>query len=79
MRKREVMFFEHREFEGSTFIMERGIRADLGLVKAWKGVEDLDYCMRRALETGPIFFERQRASAVQGSVTRRRRARTSTR
>ena len=28
---------EHREFEGSTFIMERGIRADLALVKAWKG------------------------------------------
>ncbi len=28
---------EHREFEGRTYILERGIRADLALVKAWKG------------------------------------------
>ena len=28
---------EHREFDGETFLMERGIRADLALVKAWKG------------------------------------------
>jgi len=27
---------EIREFEGETFVMERGIRADLSLVKAWK-------------------------------------------
>ena len=30
---------EQREFEGETFVMERGIRADLALVKAWKGDE----------------------------------------
>ena len=30
---------EQREFEGDTYIMERGIRADLALVKAWKGDE----------------------------------------
>ena len=28
---------EHREFDGLTYILERGIRADLSLVKAWKG------------------------------------------
>ncbi|MGF1454417.1 MAG: CoA transferase subunit A [Alphaproteobacteria bacterium] len=28
---------EHKEFDGETYILERGIRADLGIVKAWKG------------------------------------------
>lgn len=28
---------EHKEFDGETFILERGIRADLAIVKAWKG------------------------------------------
>jgi 3-oxoacid CoA-transferase subunit A len=28
---------EHREFDGATHIMETGIKADLSLVKAWKG------------------------------------------
>ncbi|MFC4456720.1 CoA transferase subunit A [Deinococcus sonorensis] len=28
---------EHHEFDGQTYILERGIRADVGLVKAWKG------------------------------------------
>ena len=28
---------EHREFDGKTYILERGIRADVALVKAWKG------------------------------------------
>ena len=28
---------EHRDFDGLTYILERGIRADLSLVKAWKG------------------------------------------
>lgn len=27
---------EHKEFEGKEYILERGIRADLALVKAWK-------------------------------------------
>jgi len=27
---------EHKEFDGLTYILERGIRADLALVKAWK-------------------------------------------
>ncbi len=28
---------EHKEFDGETYILERGIVADLGIVKAWKG------------------------------------------
>jgi 3-oxoacid CoA-transferase subunit A len=28
---------EHRVFDGKTYILEKGIRADLSLVKAWKG------------------------------------------
>ena len=28
---------EHRDFDGRTYILERGIRADIALVKAWKG------------------------------------------
>ena len=27
---------EHKEFEGATYILERGIQADVSLVKAWK-------------------------------------------
>ncbi len=28
---------EHKEFDGETYIMETGLRADLSIVKAWKG------------------------------------------
>ena len=28
---------EHKEFDGRTYILERGIRADLAIVKAWTG------------------------------------------
>ena len=28
---------EHKEFDGETFILERGLTADLSIVKAWKG------------------------------------------
>ncbi len=28
---------EHKDFDGETYILERGIRADIALVKAWKG------------------------------------------
>ncbi len=28
---------EHKEFDGETFILERGLTADLSVVKAWKG------------------------------------------
>ena len=28
---------EQKEFDGETYILERGLRADLSIVKAWKG------------------------------------------
>lgn len=28
---------EHKEFDGETYILERGIKTDLAIVKAWKG------------------------------------------
>lgn len=28
---------EHKDFDGETYILERGLRADLSIVKAWKG------------------------------------------
>lgn len=28
---------EHKDFDGETYILERGIKADLSIVKAWKG------------------------------------------
>lgn len=28
---------EHKEFDGETFIMETGLKADMSIVKAWKG------------------------------------------
>ena len=28
---------EHKEFDGETYILERGVRTDLAIVKAWKG------------------------------------------
>jgi 3-oxoacid CoA-transferase subunit A len=28
---------EHKEFEGETYVLERGLTADLAMVKAWKG------------------------------------------
>src|SRR5579862_1129939 len=30
---------EHKEFDGELYVMERGLRADLALVKAWRGDE----------------------------------------
>lgn len=38
---------EHREFHGVTYILERGIRADLALVKAWKGDKEGNLIYRK--------------------------------
>lgn len=31
---------EHKEFDGETYILERGLKADLSIVKAWKGDQE---------------------------------------
>src|ERR1700761_7486212 len=32
-----TLIAEHKEFDGETYILERGLKADLAIVKAWKG------------------------------------------
>ncbi|MGI9520694.1 MAG: CoA transferase subunit A [Hyphomicrobiaceae bacterium] len=39
---------EHKEFDGKTYILERGIMADIGIVKAWKGDEQGNLIYRKA-------------------------------
>ena len=38
---------EHKEFDGETYILERGIKTDLAIVKAWKGDEQGNLTYRR--------------------------------
>jgi 3-oxoacid CoA-transferase subunit A len=38
---------EHKEFEGETYILERGLKADLSIVKAWKGDEEGNLVYRK--------------------------------
>jgi 3-oxoacid CoA-transferase subunit A len=39
---------EHKEFDGETYVLERGLRADLALVKAWKADRHGNLVYRRA-------------------------------
>ena len=39
---------EHKDFDGETYVMERGIFADLAIVKAWMKPEILCFVKRRA-------------------------------
>ena len=38
---------EHKEFDGETYILERGLKADLAIVKAWKGDREGNLVYRR--------------------------------
>jgi 3-oxoacid CoA-transferase subunit A len=38
---------EHKEFDGETYILERGIRADLSIIKAWKADESGNLVFRK--------------------------------
>ncbi len=38
---------EHKEFDGKTYILERGLRTDLAIVKAWKGDEQGNLTYRK--------------------------------
>jgi 3-oxoacid CoA-transferase subunit A len=38
---------EHKEFDGETYILERGLRADLSIVKAWRGDEEGNLVYRK--------------------------------
>jgi 3-oxoacid CoA-transferase subunit A len=41
---------EQKEFDGETYILEHGIRADVALVKAWKGDIDGNLVYRRTAQ-----------------------------
>ena len=49
---------EHKEFDGETYILERGIRADLSIVKGWK-----------ADETGNLVFRKTARNFNQPAAT----------
>jgi len=38
---------EHKEFDGETYILERGLKADLAIVKAWRGDEEGNLAYRK--------------------------------
>jgi 3-oxoacid CoA-transferase subunit A len=38
---------EHKEFDGETYILERGIRADLSIIKGWKADESGNLMFRK--------------------------------
>jgi 3-oxoacid CoA-transferase subunit A len=38
---------EHKEFDGETYILERGLVADISIVKAWKGDEEGNLVYRK--------------------------------
>ena len=38
---------EHKDFDGETYILEHGIRADLAIIKAWKGDEQGNLIYRK--------------------------------
>jgi 3-oxoacid CoA-transferase subunit A len=38
---------EHKEFDGETYVLERGIRADLAIVKGWKADESGNLVFRK--------------------------------
>jgi 3-oxoacid CoA-transferase subunit A len=42
---------EHKEFDGETYILERGLVADLAIVKAWKGDSEGNLVYRKTART----------------------------
>jgi len=57
---------EQRNFEGHTYVMERGLRADFALVKAWRGDRygNLLY-NKTARNFGPVMCTAARTTIVQ--------------
>ena len=60
---------EHKDFDGITYILERGIRADLALVRAWKADTHGNLIYRRTARN----FNPDAAMMRQGSRWLRRR------
>jgi len=57
---------EHKEFDGETFIMERGLVADLSLVHAWKGDTEGNLIYRKtARNFNPMMATAGRVTVAQ--------------
>jgi len=41
---------EHKEFDGETYIMETGLKADVSLIKAWKGDKEGNLIFRKTAQ-----------------------------
>jgi 3-oxoacid CoA-transferase subunit A len=52
---------EHKEFDGETYILERGIRADLSIIKGWKADEAGNLTFRKTARN----FNQPAASAAK--------------
>jgi 3-oxoacid CoA-transferase subunit A len=57
---------ELREFDGETYVMERGLKADLSIVKAWKGDAEGNLVYRKtARNFNPIMATAGRATVAE--------------
>lgn len=57
---------EHRDFDGQTYVMERGIVGDLAIVKAWKGDHEGNLVFRKtARNFNPVAATAGKACVVE--------------
>ena len=61
---------EHKEFDGETYILERGIRADLSIIKGWKADEAGNLVFRKTARN----FNQPMATAARSASPRSRRS-----
>lgn len=60
---------EHKDFDGVTYILERGIRADVALVKAWKADTDGNLIYRRtARNFNPVAATCGRLTVAEAAI-----------
>jgi len=57
---------EHKEFDGETYILETGLRADVALVKAWRGDSEGNLVFRKtARNFNPVMATAGRVTIVE--------------
>ena len=57
---------EHKDFDGQTYILERGLVADLSIVKAWKGDAEGNLVFRKtARNFNPVMATAGKATVVE--------------
>ncbi|HCY54582.1 MAG TPA: succinyl-CoA--3-ketoacid-CoA transferase, partial [Oceanicaulis sp.] len=55
---------DHRDFDGETYVMETGLKADLAIVKAWKGDGEGNLVYRKTARN----FNPMMATAGKGTI-----------